>query len=174
MNESAYAVLEFDSIREALAKFAESEPGKAKALALVASTDPGSVSEDLEATSEARRLHDESDTVSLAGLPDVEPAMDLLQIEGRVLGVDDLVALAIFAAIANRVRNNLGQRSDETPRLAELAGNIPTLETLQSDIKRVILIDVDEGEVRDNASDKLAKLRAKNARLKKRLQKLLD
>ncbi len=174
MNESAYAVLEFDSIRKALAKCAESEPGKAKALALVASTDLGSVREDLEATSEARRLHDESDTVSLAGLPDVEPALDLLQIEGRVLGVDDLVALAIFAAIANRVRNNLGQRSDETPRLAELAGNIPTLETLQSDIKRVILIDVDEGEVRDNASDKLAKLRAKNARLKKRLQKLLD
>ena len=177
MNERAYAVLEFDSIRVALAKFAESGPGKAKALALEVSRDPTSVTEALEATSEARRLHDESETVSLAGLPDVEPALDLLQIEGRVLSVDDLVGLAMFAATANRVRSHLTQRSqriDETPRLAELAGNIPELETrqLRSDIARVI--DVDEGEVRDNASDKLAKLRAKNARLKKRLQKLLD
>ena len=174
MNERAYAVLEFDSIRVALAKFAESGPGKAKALALEVSRDPTSVTEALEATSEARRLHDESETVSLAGLPDVEPALDLLRIEGRVLSVDDLVGLAMFAATANRVRSHLAQRSDETPRLAELAGNIPELETrqLRSDIARVI--DVDEGEVRDNASDKLAKLRAKNARLKKQLQKLLD
>lgn len=175
MNERAYAVLEFDSIREALAKFAESEPGKAQALALVASSDATSVIEDLEATSEARRLYDESETVSLAGLPDVEPALDLLQVEGRVLGVDDLVGIAMFAATANRARKHLvqrNQRNDDTPRLAELAGNIPELETVQSDITRVI--DIDAGEVRDNASDKLAKLRAQSARLKKRLQKLLD
>lgn len=175
MNERAYAVLEFDSIREALAQFAESEPGKAQALAVVASSDPTSVVEALEETSEARRLHDESETVSLAGLPDVEPALDLLQIDGRVLGVDDLVGLALFAAIANGVRSHLTQshqRRDDTPRLAELAGTIPELETLRADIARIV--DIDEGEVRDNASDKLAKLRAHSARLKKRLQKLLD
>ena len=175
MNERAYAVLEFDSIRVALARFAESEPGKALALALEASSDPTKIVENLESTSEARRLHDESETVSLAGLPDVEPALDLLQIDGRVLGVDDLVGLAVFAAIANGVRSHLAQRRqriDDTPRLAELASTIPELESLRADITRIV--DVDEGEVRDNASDKLAKLRAQSVRLKKRLQKLLD
>ena len=175
MNERAYAVLEFDSIRVTLARFAESEPGKALALALEASSDPTKIIENLESTSEARRLHDESETVSLAGLPDVEPALDLLQIDGRVLGVDDLVGLAVFAAIANGVRSHLTQRrqrTDDTPRLAELASTIPELESLRADITRIV--DVDEGEVRDNASDKLAKLRAQSARLKKRLQKLLD
>lgn len=172
MNERAYPVLEFDSIREALAQFAESEPGKAQALALVASSDPTRVIDALETTSEARRLHDESDTVSLAGLPDVSSALDLLQIEGRVLGVEELVGLAMFAAIANGARSHLVQHYDDTPHLAGLAGTIPELATLRAGITRIV--DVDEGEVRDNASDKLAKLRAQSARLKKRLQKLLD
>lgn len=172
MNARAYDDLEFDRIRETLARFAETEGGRAKALALDASTDPHGIAESLELTSEARRLEDETETFSLAGLPDIEPVLDVLQIEGRTLDVDELVALALFAGTADTVRNHLGEREDETPRLAALATSLPALETLRADIARVV--DLDEGGVRDDASDELAKLRARGARLKKKLQKLLD
>ncbi len=172
MNVRAYDVLEFAKVRESLARLAESDRGRARALGVEAATERPLVVETLALTSEARRLHDEGETVSLSRLPDIEGELDILRIEGRSLNVDDLVALAHFAATTEQVRIRLTQRGDETPRLAELAATIPELGEPRADIMRII--DVDESEVRDNASDKLAKLRAKSATLKKRLQRVLD
>jgi DNA mismatch repair protein MutS2 len=172
MNVRAYDVLEFGKVRDRLARLAESERGKAKALELEASTDPTSVIDSLALTSEARHLHDEGEAVSLAHLPDIEVGLDILRIEGRSLNVDDLMALAIFATVSEEVRARLAQRVDETPRLAARAEAIPELSGFRGDIERVI--DIDEGEVRDNASEKLAALRSKSATLKKRLQRVMD
>ena len=172
MNVRAYEVLEFGRIRELLAGFAESEPGRVRALSLEAETDPERIDLHLEETTEARRLHDEAETVSLAGLPEIDLLLDELAITGRVLDVPDFVALARFATTATRLRSHLLEREDDLPRLSTHARALPPLEEMGAGIARII--DVESVDVRDDASTDLAKLRARASRLRKRLQKALD
>jgi len=94
MNVRAYEVLELDKIRERLASFAETERGRASALSLEPVTDPNRITTMLEETSEARRLADENETLTLRELPDIDPLLETLSVEGRSLDVSDFTSLA--------------------------------------------------------------------------------
>ncbi len=172
MNIRVYEVLEFDRIREQLANLAETEPGKARALALEASCDKERVLRELGETSEARRLDDEGEAVALHDLPDVAPFLDALGIEGRSLAVADLMALFAFAGITKNARGRLSAKRDDLPRLWALSEKLPNLRELEAQLGRVL--DIEKSDVRDDASAELAKLRASLSRLRQKLQKTLD
>ena len=172
MNIRAYEVLEFARIRERLASLAETDPGKARALALEVSCDKERVSRRLGETSEARRLDDEGEAVALRDLPDVAPFLEALGIEGRSLTAADFVALFVFAGIAKKARGRLSAKEDDLPRLWALTQELPNLQELETELSRVL--DTEKGDLRDDASAKLAKLRASLGRLRQKLQKTLD
>ena len=172
MNIRAYEVLEFGRIRERLASLAETNPGKALALALQVLSDKEAVLRELGKTSEARRLDDEDEAVTLRDLPDVAPFLEALGIEGRSLTVADFVALFVFAGIAKKARGQLSAKEDDLPRLWALTQQLPNLHELETQLGRVL--DTEKSDLRDDASAELAKLRSSLGRLRQKLQKTLD
>jgi len=172
MNIRSYEVLEFGRIRERLASLAETDPGKARALALEVSDDKERVSRQLGETTEARRLDDEGEAVALSDLPDVAPFLDALGIEGRTLSVAAFIAHFVFAGMAKKARGRLSAREDDLPKLRALTQKLPNLRELETELSRVL--DTEKNDLRDDASAELAKLRASLGRLRQKLQKTLD
>jgi DNA mismatch repair protein MutS2 len=172
MNKSAFVALEFDKVREVLAGLAETEAGRTRARKLEPSGDSAWIRAALEETSEGRRLRDESQDVSLDGLPSIEEELSSLAIAGRTLGVDAFARLARLARASNRTRRLLSARSEEAPRLAARASELPRLESFEERI--LLVVDVEAETVRDDASPELKRLREKTKKLKARLGKVLD
>jgi len=172
MTIRANDVLELERIRQALAERAETPNGKARALSLIAWTEREHVARALEETSEARQLHDDNETVRLDGCPEIDSIIERLGIEGRASTLEELIALARFCRISTLVRTTLATQQDTIPLIGDTASRIPKLGAVETRITRVI--DLDAEEVRDDASEKLRKLRAGSSRIKKRLQRVLE
>lgn len=171
MKKTVENLLEFSTLRDILAGYTETAGGLAKARRLEPSTEPEVVSESLADTTEARRLRDENESLSLAELPDLSATLEALRIRGRALEPEELSAIARFAAATRRARDHFTRRKDRAPRLAALAGSLPSLEDLDARIRRVL--DVDAHEVRDDASSALFRMRARSRKLEARIERLL-
>jgi len=104
--------------------------------------------------------------VGLAGVTDLAPARAAVARFNRPLERDELAALASFLAATLRLVEWLRERRASTPALYELTVGFPELTRLRKDME----VAVDErGEVRDDASPRLAKLRAEARALEARI-----
>lgn len=90
---------------------------------------------------------------------------------GRVLDGDELLAAAATARVAVDLARHLRLDAEEYPSLAELGARIPDFGPLVRQIEE--LID-DEGEVRDDASPTLTRLRRRGQKLRSRLRERLE
>ncbi len=106
------------------------------------------------------------------GFPSSRIELRELEIEGRILGVESFLRLAIASAIVVDIRRSLLARSSEAPLLAKRAEGLPRLEELESEIRRII--DVETETVRDDASKELQRIRESSRKLEAKLGKLLE
>ncbi|HXV63785.1 MAG TPA: endonuclease MutS2 [Vicinamibacteria bacterium] len=172
MNRSAEKALEFNKIREALAGLAETPGGRRTASTLTPSIEELEVSRALDETSEARRLIDQNERLSLAGLPEIDEDLDELKVAGHALDVQSFVRLAGFSSVAGRTKAGLERKTEELPLLSARARDLADLSPVEAAIRQVV--DLDEEAVRDDASPELEKLRSKSRRLRARVAKILD
>src|SRR5687767_11463427 len=95
MHQGALRALEFDRIVDAVCRFAQTPPGRARLARLVPLTNPGAVTAALDATSETVRFLAENH-VGLQAPDDLDIILGLLVVEGRPLEPIQLRAFAAF------------------------------------------------------------------------------
>lgn len=172
MEERTLRVLEYDRIREDLARYAQTEMGRERARSLVPSPDPAEVQRNSQETEEAYRWIQVEGGTSFEGVRDIRKSVARAA-RGGGLGAEDLWAVAEAIRAGRRARRSLEKLRERQaiPVLGPLADGIPELRELEAEIRQ----SVDEnGRVLDGASPELAEIRRKQRSLSLRIREALE
>ena len=155
MDDRTFSILEFDKIRDILASHATCSLGKLIAHQIRPSTDIESIRKDLEETSEMRRVL-ESGPLPLGGLHDIREQMKRAMGGGTPLRPQELLDINDSLMATEEVKRAiaaLGEGFQHLTAYGNWIGSFP-------EVHEAITLCIDErGQVSDNASPKLAKLR---------------
>ena len=170
MNPRALRVLEYSKILERLAAHCAFSGGAEIATSLLPSDDLHTVQEWLAQTYEAYQLLGQKDDVSFGGVHDLRPLLD--RAERRiVLLPPDLLEIKHTLIRARVLRNLLTKLEAAFPHLAAMAVNIEPCDHVVAEIGRCIS---ERGDVLDNASSDLARIRSELRVAQDRLLTTLD
>jgi len=172
MNPGVCKILELDKILTVLAGHASTPFGAEAARALHPSSQGTTVRLELQETSEGRRLLELGRRLPLAGTPDIRRHLQVLEIANHSLPAEALVELARVVRTAQQMGASLGSDASQLPRLAEWTERLPDLGKLAAPIEKAI--DAESGEVKDDASPELKRLRARLRKLRGKLEKTLE
>ena len=172
MDSKTLSVLEYPKILDRLKTFCDFSASMELARSLEPTNSYDLALARLAETSEARKLLSVQD-IGIGGAHDIRPAADLAA-RGGVLDPQQLLDIKSTLISCRELKKSLERKTDEYPRLAQLAASLPESHGIVDAITRVIS---DRGEVLDSASPKLATLRREikiaHDRLMSRLQKYL-
>lgn len=173
MNTKSFKPLEFDKIRERLAKHTAFGPSRELAQSLAPSSDPAQIQVGQKETTEARALLDQHPGLSVGGARDVRPVTHSASIGGLLNPADFLDVRATLLSARN-LKRHLIRRDELYPRLTSIAGGLNDVSPLVDAIGQVLN---DQGEVIDSASPELARIRRElnvaRGRMTERLQKMI-
>ena len=172
MDSKTLHVLEYPKILERLKAFCDFSASMALALALEPTDSHDLALARLAETTEARKLFTVQD-ISIGGAHDIRPTVDLAA-RGGVLDPVQLLDIKSTLISSREIKKSLERKTDEYPRLSQIAAGLPESHGIVDAITRVLS---DRGEVLDSASPKLGTLRREikiaHDRLMSRLQKYL-
>jgi DNA mismatch repair protein MutS2 len=173
MDSKTLSVLEYPKVLERLKAFCDFSASMALARALEPTDSYDLALARLAETSEARRLFSTNDNIGIGGAHDIRAAADLAA-RGGVLDAQQLLDVKSTLISSRELKKSLDRKTDEYPRLAQLAAGLPESHGMVDSISRVLS---DRGEVLDSASPKLGTLRREikiaHDRLMSRLQRYL-
>ena len=172
MDTKTLSILEYPKILAHLADFCDFSASAELARDLSPTPDFDDAFERLAETSEARKLLVASD-LTIGGAHDIREQVDLAA-RGGVLDPKELLNVQSTLVSMRDLRRFFEKHAAEYTHLAEIALRLPAPSGLVEAISRAI---ADNGEVLDNASDKLAgirrEVRVAHDRLMTRLQRYL-
>lgn len=167
MDSHTLEVLGFPRIRELLAGFCQTPLGASCAQALIPGTERDVVLAELDRTDEALRSDAEPE---LRGAVDITRLLERA-VRGAVLEGQELRRVAATSAAVARARAFAAGRAETMPLTAVLLGRLPDVAGLVRSIER----SIDEhGEVRDDATTELNRIRREARRLRNRLVDRLE
>src|SRR5437868_3697569 len=173
MDERTFRTLELDALVALLARHVQTPLGRKRALALLPMTDAATINQALDLTTEGA---DYLATGGAFGLGDIaDPSNSLAELHVQGTSLDPHQILALQALIANGM-DLRGQFSDaETraryPSLASIATRIPDLRRMLAAIRGKIL---PTGEIDDNASPELRRIRREINERRSRIYRSLE
>ncbi|MGQ9779659.1 MAG: endonuclease MutS2 [Bacillota bacterium] len=170
MDEQTLRLLEFDKILALLAGETGSPLGRAEVEKLRPRTDRTWIAAALRLTGEARRIWEEKDPPSLDGLHDIGGEVARAG-RGAVLGPEELLRVASTLAAGRRLRAFFLARRERCPGLAEIAERCSVFPELEAELARCL---GPGGEIRDEASPELRRLRSLKRTLQNRVQERLE
>lgn len=170
MNPRALKVLEYDKILAQLARHCSFSGGSDLVAALLPSDDLQTVQEWLEQTEEAYRMLDQKADIGFGGVSDVREHLEKAERRSMLLA-PDLSEIKHTLMRARNLQRIITRLEHAFPRLAELAYRIETCDHVATEIGRCIN---DRGEVIDNASPELARIRSELRVAQDRLLGTLD
>jgi DNA mismatch repair protein MutS2 len=170
MHAGALRALEYDRIIEAVRRFAQTPPGRARVSRLQPSTDARTVAAALAAASECVRfLRDEQ--LAFEAPDDLDAILTSLAVDGRVLEPQSLVSLANFLGSVATACAAIRRARGGFPILTRIAESAAAFEAEIADIRRKI---GPAFEVVDDASPELASIRDRLRKQKARLRGTLE
>lgn len=169
MHERTAKGIEWQAIREALARRASFSAGKDLALNLEPAWHLEDVRRLLEETREARLLL-HTTALHMGGVHDVRPLVDQAE-RGKVLLPQELLDIRSTLQRARLVRQTIMRGRNQYPNLADRAAQIEPCEHVADEIGRCL---DDTGEVVDTASPKLANIRRRLRQQRERLTQTLE
>ena len=173
MDTKTLHVLEYQKILERLTGFCDFSASMELARQLEPTDSFDLALARLAETSEARRLFSTNDNIGVGGAHDIRPAVDLAA-RGGVLDPQQLLDIKSTLISSRELKRSLERKTDEYPRLSQIAAGLPEAHGMVDAITRVLS---DRGEVLDSASPKLGSLRREikiaHDRLMSRLQRYL-
>jgi DNA mismatch repair protein MutS2 len=163
--------LEFTAVRERLAREAQSVLGRERALALEPAADRDTVARRLATTTETRRFFAEIAVISIGEVPDPRPVLAQLRIGGTHLSPEDLRLLMKLMETGGYARGIVRPHRDGFPLLASVTDRLPDLSGLLRKVQRIVL---PSGEINEDASPELRRLRSEIQIQRGRLQRQLE
>ncbi len=172
MDAKTLQVLEYPKILERLKSYCDFSASMDLARSLEPTDSYDLALARLAETTEARNLFSTND-IGIGGAHDIRPAADLAG-RGGVLDPQQLLDIKSTLISCREIKKSLERKTDEYPRLAQIAVGLPEAHGIVDAITRILS---ERGEVLDSASPKLATLRREvkvaHDRLMSRLQKYL-
>ncbi|MCX7909115.1 MAG: endonuclease MutS2 [Ignavibacteria bacterium] len=166
--------LEFFTVLEKVSKYAITEYGKNQILNSLPILDPKELSKEHILVEESVNLLNIYQNVPLENFGDVRQKIYKSEIENAVLSTGEILEILNLLQISRTFRSFIQSKAEEFPNLAELASLLYENRILEKHIREAI----DEtGNVRDNATKELLRIRneiiEKSAKLRRRLDKIL-
>ncbi len=171
MQPAVLTALEFDRIREALARETLTPLGRARALSLEPSSDAGQVKHRLDATSEAVALITTGNGLDISAPEGLLDLLDALQVGGQPLEPLGLIGLADFVDSVDRVCAVIRRTRSTAPLLAVVAASAASFADEAAATRRAI---APTGDVTDNASPALRAIRDSLRRQRAQLRTTLE
>ena len=172
MDAKTLSVLEYPKVLERLRGFCDFSASMELARLLEPTDSYDLALARLAETSEARTLFSIQD-IGIGGAHDIRSAVDLAA-RGGVLDAQQLLDVKSTLISCRELKKSLERKTDEYPRLAQIAAGLPESHGVVDAISRVLS---ERGEVLDSASPKFAALRREikiaHDRLMSRLQRYL-
>ncbi len=166
-------MLDFPKILEHLAAHTDFSAGAELARSLVPYDDVELAQEAIELTTEARRFLEAHPDFDLGGVRDLRPTVTQAE-RGAFLPAELFLDVRATLQQVARIRRLLLSMEDELPRLADLGWRLVPQPALVEQIAATL---DDEGELRDDASPTLARLRREiretQGQVQERLQRML-
>lgn len=170
MSKETLRVLEYDKVRNLLACFTATSPGRKLALNLMPLTENRAVAEALDEVSELRRLLAEIGRPPVGGCCDLLPALSQLRTEGIWLPAEQLLEVLSSLDAAQGCRSLLAERT-QFPLLCALTAGLQPCTALRREIAESI---GPRGQILDSATFELGDLRYQIRRLRERIRKTLE
>lgn len=155
MDPHSLAVLEFRRVVELVRERAPSSLGADLITASEPQTDRRLVRLRLRETSQMRKLREVNGALPWGGSRDITPHLEQLRAENAWIDGQDLVLVAEFAGACGRIARAI-RGAEGCPELVHHADGIPEVADVEREIRRCL---TPEGEVRDDASEELQRLR---------------
>ena len=168
LSESTLAMLEWPEFLRFFSAFVDSDPGKE----LIADLHP---SKDLDTqmrlTREALDCARQDHAPSFRTLELIQEVLHRAAIENEILEGVEIYRTFRLAALNNEIRNRISGWKQEYPNLHELASRLPDLKELEREIPTWI---DPSGEVKEDASPELTRIRKQTSHLKARVERSLE
>jgi DNA mismatch repair protein MutS2 len=171
MNSEVLGALEFEALREQLARHTQSPLGRALALDIEPTKDRLAIRRALGRTTEASRFLNERGRFGLGGLADPEPLLGRLRVAGAVLDAPELLDVANYIQSGIELRAAFTDHEADFPLLSDVALALPDLGKSLREIREKIL---PTGEVNEAASAELRRIRRDIQRLRAEVQRSLE
>ncbi len=158
MSRRAEELLEFDRLKEIVSRMATSAPGRRAVETLAPSHDARELNAEFALIREAVDYLRAGSELDFGSLADPQPWLSRLALPGSVLSAEELLQSSTLMEAAAATRQ-IFRADDEQkhPLLAALAANMADFRALLAEIRRAVL---PSGEIRDDASPKLKRIRA--------------
>jgi len=170
MNTEIEKTLEFDKIKSAIASFASSELGKLLAEELKPITDVYEINRQLDICSEAKTINLVEGGFPLSGLYDIRKILKKASVVGSVLDPEELLQVASTARVARNLKAFIKDLSDKYPLIYEIIDNLNTFSHIEETIANCL---DHKGNVLDNASPELLRIRRQTIVVRDRITKQL-
>ena len=171
MPHSAEQLLEFDRLRDIVSGFTTCAPGRRHAQSLAPRLDASVLDAEFALVREGVAYLRAGSELGFGSLADPDPWLARLGIPASMLSSAELLDVASLAETVLGVRQSFKGDAAKYPRLAELAAAQPDLRHLSTAIRRAIHPN---GEISDDASPELKRIRAGMAQARTRIQKSLE
>ena len=174
MNAKHLSTLELPKVLNRLSTYASFSAGEEQARALTPATDLEEIRRRLETTTEARALLGAKPETTIGGAHDVRPLAVAAQ-RGAVLPPPDLLDVRDTLVAARALHRTLTRLKEQFPHLARLTSRIQPCPEVVAEINRCL---DERGDVRDNASPELARIRREariaHDRIQDKLQNIIQ
>ena len=167
MNEHALRVLEYDKVRDIVARYAATEPGRAEVQGLLPAAAFSVVSERLGETREFLNILGFGDHPPFDGVLDIYAEVGRLTVPGMMLQPAELLNIAVTLGAARRLKTffqrfeGINKTGMTAPLLCARAARITPLKHCEDAVHAAV--DA-AGEVKDSASPELRRVRKLIAR----------
>ena len=171
MSRHAEKLLEFDKLKEIVSGFTTCAPGRRAILSLSPQLDVSTLNSEFTLIREAVAYLRPGAEMGFGSLADPEPWLVQLAMPASVLSSADLLDVASLMDTANGVKQTFKGETAKYPRLAEKAAAFADFRHLLSAVRRAILPN---GEISDDASPQLRRIRTGIGQARDKIQKSLE
>jgi DNA mismatch repair protein MutS2 len=171
VSRHAEQLLEFDRLKEIVSGFTTGAPGRRATQALTPQQDASALDVEFVLIREAVAYLRSGADLGFGSLADPESWLARLAIPASLLSIADLLHVASLAETVTSVRLTFKGESAKYPRLAERAAALPDLRHISSAIRHAIMPN---GEISDDASPQLKRIRAGMLQARNKIQSTLE
>ncbi|HXZ11637.1 MAG TPA: Smr/MutS family protein [Candidatus Sulfotelmatobacter sp.] len=171
MPSHAETILEFARLKEIVSRYSTCPPGRRAVEALSPRQDVPALEAEFALVREAVAYLRAGAELGFGSLSDPEPWLARLAMPGSVLSSAELLEVASLGETVGAVKQTFKSEAAKFPRLAERAAALAGFRHLSSVIRKAILPN---GEISDDASPQLRRIRAGIAQAREKIQRSLE
>jgi DNA mismatch repair protein MutS2 len=171
VSHPAEELLEFDRLKNIVAGFTTCAPGRRATHALAPQQDAAALGAEFELVREAIAYLRAGSELGFGSLADPAAWLAQLVVPGSVLSIAELLDAVSLMETTGGVRQTFRGEAAKYPRLAERAAALADFRQLSAAIHRAILPN---GEISDDASPQLKRIRAGIAQAREKIQRSLE